>query len=199
MTSTQANEVTGSAADPARDFLEFWRNYFEQTAIQTRILLESMQGGKLLDQAHSQWLGSLSQSFDSFMRTPAFLDLLKQSLKRMIDLKLLQDQMAQAAAQRTGLPLAVDVVGVLERVQSAEHTILKQLAAMDDRLKAIEKTLSSSATEKKHEKRTSFADASPQAGGPGGVREAVSGTRPEEVMHEGSDGTAAERRPSDPD
>ena len=101
---TKENAGPSPAVDPARDFLDFWRNYFEQTAIQTRILLESMQGGKSPDQMHNQWLGSLSQSLESFMRTPAFLEVLKQSLKRMIDLKLLQDQMTQSVAQQTGLP-----------------------------------------------------------------------------------------------
>ena len=149
MAATKENTGTSLAADPARDFLEFWRNYFEQTAIQTRILLESMQGGQSPEKLHNQWLGSLSQSLDSFMRTPAFLEVLKQSLKRMIDLKLLQDQMAQAAAQQTGLPLATDVTGVFERVHSAEQTILTRLATLDDRLKAIETKLSSSPEERK--------------------------------------------------
>jgi len=149
MAVTKENTGPSPAADPARDFLDFWRNYFEQTAIQTRILLESMQGGQTPQQLQNQWLGSLSQSLDSFMRTPAFLEVLKQSLKRMIDLKLLQDQMAQAAAQQTGLPLATDATGVFERVHSAEQTILTRLATLDDRLKAIETKLSSSPEERK--------------------------------------------------
>jgi len=148
MSSDKSSEGRISAADPARDFLEFWTNYFEQTAIQTRILLEGMQGGKSLDQLHTQGLESLSQSLDGFMRTPAFLEVLKQSLKRMIDLKQMQDQMSQSVAQQTGLPLAADVTGVFERVHSAEQTILKQLAKLDDRLKAIEKTLNSGPAEK---------------------------------------------------
>ncbi|HWT78035.1 MAG TPA: hypothetical protein VN648_04455 [Candidatus Methylomirabilis sp.] len=137
-----------SSADPARDFLEFWKNYFEQSAIQTKIFLEGMQGGKSLDQLHNQGLASLSESLDGFMRTPAFLEVLKQSLKRMIDLKQMQDQMSQSVAQQTGLPLAADVTGVFERVHSAEQTILKQLAMLDDRLKTIEKTLNLSPAEK---------------------------------------------------
>jgi len=148
MSSDKSSEGRISAADPARDFLEFWTNYFEQTAIQTRILLEGMQGGKSLDQLHTQGLESLSQCLDGFMRTPAFLEVLKQSLKRMIDLKQMQDQMSQSVAQQTGLPLAADVTGVFERVHSAEQTILKQLAKLDDRLKAIEKTLNSGPAEK---------------------------------------------------
>ena len=148
MSSDKSNEAVISTADPARDFLEFWRNYFEQTAIQTRILLEGMQGGKSLEQLHDLGLASLSQSLDGFMRTPAFLEVLKQSLKRMIDLKLMQDQVAQGVSQQTGLPLTADITGLFERVHSAEQTILKQLAMLDDRLKAIEKTLNSSPAEK---------------------------------------------------
>ena len=118
---------TTTAVDPARDFLEFWRNYFEQTAIQTRILLESMQGGKSLDQMHSQWLGSLSQRLEGFMRTPAFLEVLKQTIRRMVDLKVAQDQMTHSSPSRAGLPMAGDVTGVFERVHSAEHTVLTRL------------------------------------------------------------------------
>jgi len=148
MSSEKSHEGGSSAADPARDFLEFWKNYFEQTAIQTRILLEGMQGGKSLDQLHAQGLESLSQSLDGFMRTPAFLEVLKQSLKRMIDLKQMQDQVGQSVAPQSGLPLGADVTGVFERVHSAEQTILARLAKLDDRLKAIEKTLNSSPAEK---------------------------------------------------
>jgi len=148
MSSDKSNESVSLAADPARDFLEFWRNYFEQTAIQTRILFEGMQGGKSLDQLQTQGLESLSQSLDGFMRTPAFLEVLKQSLKRMIDLKQMQDQVAQTVSQQTGLPTTADITGVFERVHSAERTILKQLAMLDDRLKAIEKTLNSGLAEK---------------------------------------------------
>jgi len=148
MSSDKSSEGGISTADPARDFLEFWKSYFEQTAIQTRILLESMQGGKPLDQLHIQGLESLSQSLDGFMRTPAFLEAIKQSLKRMIDLKQMQDQMSQSVVQQTGLPLAADVTGVFERVHSTEQAILKQLARLDDRLKAIEKTLNSGPAEK---------------------------------------------------
>ena len=159
MSSNKSNEGGFSAADPARDFLEFWKNYFEQTAIQTRILVEGMQEGKSLDrksldQLHAQGLESLSQSLEGFMRTPAFLEVLKQSLKRMIDLKRMQDQVSQSIAQQTGLPMAADVTGVFERVHSAEQTILARLGMLDDRLKAIENTLNSSPAEKNPKRKT---------------------------------------------
>jgi hypothetical protein len=141
MSSGKDQQATTPAVDPARDFLEFWRNYFEQTAIQTRSLLEGMQGGKSLDQMHSQWQGALSEGLEGFMRSPAFLEVLKQSLRRMIDLKLAQDQLAQSVAQQAGLPMASDVSGVFERVHSAEQTIMSRLAQLDERLRAIESKL----------------------------------------------------------
>jgi len=153
MSLYKTDEGFSSTADPARDFLEFWKNYFEQTAIQTKILFETMQGGKPLDQLQNQALASLSQNLDDFMRTPAFLEVLKQSLKRMVELKKMQDQMSQAVSEQTGLPLTADVRGVFERVNSAEQTIMKQLAMLDDRLKAIEKLLSSGPTEKQQKRK----------------------------------------------
>ena len=149
----RGNDGPNSTADPARDFLEFWKDYFEQTAIQTRILLESTQGGKPLQQLHSQWLDSLSKSLEDFMRTPAFLEVLKQSFRRMIDLKLAQDHMTQSMAGGVGLPQAADVAGVFERVRSAEQKVLSHLTAIENRLAAIEKAVCADSAAKDLEQR----------------------------------------------
>jgi len=135
------NEGPMSTTDPALEFLEFWRNYFEQTAIQTRILLESMQGGEPLEQLQSQWLTSLSKNLEDFMRTPVFLEVLKQSIRRMIDLKLAQDQMTRSVAPGAELPQTADVAGVFDRVRSAEQKVLTRLTGIEDRLAAIEKAV----------------------------------------------------------
>ncbi len=153
MSSDPGNEGASSNLDPAGVYLEFWKNYFEQTAIQTRILLESVQGGKSLEQLHNQGLAALSQSLDSFMRSPVFLEVLKLSLRRMIDLKLMQDQMVQTVAQHAGLPMVADVAGVFERVHSAEQTIMKQLAKLDERLQAIEKIVNSGPSERESKRK----------------------------------------------
>jgi hypothetical protein len=153
MSSEQSSDGSSAAADPAREFLEFWRRYFEQTAIQTRILFESMHGGKALEQTHSQWTQALSKSLDSFMRTPAFLEVLKQTLKQMVEVKQLQNQAVQAAMKQSGLPLAAEFASVLERIQSAEQAILKRLAAIEDRLQAVETFLRPARLERKTRRR----------------------------------------------
>jgi hypothetical protein len=154
MTSGPEKQESTSTVDPARDFLEFWKNYFDQTAIQSRILLESSQPEKSLDQLQNQWLGTLSEGLDSFMRTPAFLEVLKQSLRRMIDLKLAQDQLVQSVAQQYGLPLSSDVSGVFERIKSAEQVILGRLTVIEDRLKTIETKLHAIRSDRKPPRRS---------------------------------------------
>ncbi|WP_165226057.1 hypothetical protein [Aquisphaera insulae] len=129
------------AADPAREFLEFWRGYFEQTAIQSRLLLEGMVGGKSAEQLQGQWLEALGRSMEGFMRTPAFMDALKQSLARMVELKRMQDQAARAAADATGMPTPPDAGSVADRVRAAEEAILARLADIDARLRAIERAV----------------------------------------------------------
>ena len=106
--------------------------------------MEGMQGGQVPGSGARPVAGSLSERLESFMRTPAFLEALKQSLKRMIDLKLAQDQMTQSAARQAGLPLAADITGLFERVHSAEQAILSRLAQLEDRLTAMEAKLDSS-------------------------------------------------------
>ena len=85
-----------------------------------------------------RWLDAVSQSLDDFMRTPAFLELLRNNLKAVTDLKGMQDQVVQDTARQFGLPLAADITGLFERLHSTEQNIINRLQAIEERLKAIE-------------------------------------------------------------
>jgi len=91
MAEDQARKGGPQDIDPAGEFQNFWRGYFEQTAIQSQMILETMVGGKSSAELRARWLEALGQSFDTFMRTPAFLELLRSSLQRMIELKRLRN------------------------------------------------------------------------------------------------------------
>jgi hypothetical protein len=78
---------------------------------------------------------------EDFMRTPVFLEAMKRNLKAATDLKRLQDQIIGDISRQLGRPLASDITGLFERLQSTEQTIVARLQAIDDRLKAIEDKL----------------------------------------------------------
>jgi hypothetical protein len=138
--STEAKTKPDSsvAADPASLMASFWAQWLEQSSRGTQALLEVMQVAGDPQQIQRRWLDAVSRSLDDFMRTPAFLQLLKNNLKAITDLKDLQDSVIQDTARQFGMPLAADITGLFERLHSTEQTILNRLQAIEDRLKAIE-------------------------------------------------------------
>ena len=140
-----------AAADPAAAVAAFWTQWLEQSGRGAQALMEMMQSAgdpqqvlgamqSAVDpqQVQRHWLDAVSRSLDDFMRSPAFLELMKQNLKTVTDLKGLQNQVTQGTAHELGMPLAGDIAGLFERLQSTEHRILDRLRAIEDRLKAIE-------------------------------------------------------------
>jgi hypothetical protein len=64
----------------------------------------------------------------------------------MTDMKVMQDRYVQDAARQVGMPLADDITGLFERLNSAEQGILGRLKAIESKLKAIESKLEAGAT-----------------------------------------------------
>jgi predicted component of type VI protein secretion system len=132
---------TKTAADLSNALAIFWAQCFEQSERQTRALLQAMEVAGDPRQMQQRWLDAVAQNLESFMRTPAFLQLMKQNLKAITDLKGLQDQTVKGAARQLGMPLADDITGLFERVNSVEQAIITRLKAIDSRLKAVETKL----------------------------------------------------------
>jgi hypothetical protein len=130
-------------ADPAAAAAAFWTQWLEQSSRGTQALLEAMLATDDPKQLHQRWLDAVSQSLENFMRTPAFLEAMKQNLKVITDLKGFQNQVAQGAVHQLGMPLADDITGLFERLNSVEQKILTRLGAVDSRLKAVEAKLGS--------------------------------------------------------
>jgi len=134
----------GAAADPASMVASFWAQWLEQSTRGTQALLEITQGMGDPQQTHERqqrWLETAAESFDSFLRTPPFMELMRQQLKAITDLKTMQDQMVKGAARHLGMPLADDVFGLFERLHSTEQTIIDRLQAIEERLQAIEERI----------------------------------------------------------
>ena len=63
---------------------------------------------------------------------------MQHNLKVMTDMKMMQDHFIKDAADQVGLPLASDINGLFERINSIEQTIITRLKNIDAKLKAIE-------------------------------------------------------------
>jgi hypothetical protein len=113
----------------------------EQSTRGTQAVLEAIQAAGDPQQIQRQWLDAVARSLDQFMRTPAFMEAMRQHLKMTTDLKRLQNQAIEDTARQLGQPLAADITGLFERLNSTERTILARLQTIEDRLKALETKL----------------------------------------------------------
>ena len=137
-TDSKTKPDPGVATDPSIVIASFWTQWLEQSSRGTQALLEAMQTVGDPQQIQRRWLDAVSQSLDDFMRTPTFLELLRNNLKAVTDLKGMQDEVIQDTARHFGLPLAADITGLFERLHSTEQNIINRLQAIEERLKAIE-------------------------------------------------------------
>lgn len=133
--------TTSAPVDQTVAITNFWTQWMEQSARGTQALLEAMQEANDPSVWQKRWLSAMEDSFEDFMRTPSYMEMMRRALKTMTDMKVAQDQMVQGTARHLGMPLADDITGLFERLHSHEHTILAQLKEIEERLKAIEEAL----------------------------------------------------------
>jgi len=137
-TDSKSEPTPDAAADPATALFSFWTQWLEQSTRGTQAMLEAMQTASDPQQAQRHWVDAVSSSIEDFMRTPVFMEAMKRNLKMTTDLKRLQDQTLQGAARHLGQPMAADITGLFERLNSTEQTIVARLRAIEERLKAVE-------------------------------------------------------------
>jgi len=137
-TDSKPDATPDAAADPGTALFSFWTQWLEQSTRGTQAMLEAMQAASDPQQAQRHWVDAVSHSIEDFMRTPVFMEAMKRNLKMTTDLKRLQDQTLQGAARHLGQPMAADITGLFERLNSTEQTIVARLRAIEERLKAVE-------------------------------------------------------------
>jgi hypothetical protein len=126
----------GPLLEPYR---EFWAEYVQRASDTARQMFQSATGADADPRTwQRRWLEAVGQSVDAYLRSPAFLDAMKQNMDMMIKAKLQADDFTKEFARNANLPTASDVTGIFERLRSVEDAILARLAQMDRRLEAIE-------------------------------------------------------------
>ncbi len=131
------SDRAGAATVPPNPVMEFWNEYFQKSGDQSRAFLESLQSMADPQRLQQKWLDVLGQNFDEFMRSPAFLEMMRQNVKTMTDLKKTQDQAIEETSRHFGAPLASDIHGLFERLSIIERGLLSRLESIEERLEAI--------------------------------------------------------------
>jgi hypothetical protein len=130
--------------DPVvQPFVDFWSSYIKQANDTTRELFEGINGNAGAKTWQRRWYDTVSKSMDAYMRSPLFLQAMKQNTDAMIKAKRQVDDLATEIARNANIPTAADISGLFERLHSVEETILRRLGCIDERLTTIEQNIGS--------------------------------------------------------
>jgi hypothetical protein len=119
-------------------YVDFWKSVFESANDQVNKLVESVENTSDTKVWQRRWSEAVSKSMDAYLRSPAFLQAMKQNTDLMIKTKQRTDDMTAEIARNANIPTAGDISGLFERLHAVEESILQRLDRIDGRLKEIE-------------------------------------------------------------
>jgi len=122
-------------------FVDFWSSYAKQAEATTRELLEGLDGNADVKTWQRRWYDAVSKSMDAYMRSPIFLQAVRQNTDAMIKTKQHADDLTTEFARNANIPTAGDISGLFERLHSVEEVILGRLSRIEERLETIEQQI----------------------------------------------------------
>ncbi|MFO0953245.1 MAG: hypothetical protein U0835_19230 [Isosphaeraceae bacterium] len=146
---SKTNPSANGAMDPMSAVISFWSQWMEQSTRGTQAILEAMASVSDPKEMERRWVQSMSETAENFMRTPAYMEMMRRNLKAVTDMKRMQDNVVLDTVRHLGLPVADDITGLFERLNSTEQKILGRLKAIEDRLEAIEAGMNGSGASSK--------------------------------------------------
>lgn len=137
--ATNNNQSTNNDAF-LQPMLDFWTDCIETSNEQVKVLLDSMTGTADIGTLRRRWLESMADSFDSYMRTPVFLEAMRRQFESITTFKSTAEDVVQELSRNSGIPRIQDISGLFERMKTTQEVILQRLATIEERLAALEKT-----------------------------------------------------------
>ncbi len=153
------SEANGPVNPVTKPFAEFWQSYAEQWNANAKQFMEGIDGSTS-EVWRRKWLDAMSQSFDAYMRSPAFLEAMKHNFDGMIQAKQSVNDVSQEVARNSGIPTAGDISGLFERLHSIEDSIIARLSHIEQRIGAIEESVTEAKKPSRGGKKNSSAETS---------------------------------------
>jgi hypothetical protein len=121
-----------------KPFYDLWSDCYTKSNDVTREFLEDVEESTNVRSWQRRWNDAVAKSADAFMRSPTFLQAMKQNTDAMVKFKQQADDLSKEIARNANIPTTSDISGLFERLHSVEEVILERLRRIEDRLEAIE-------------------------------------------------------------
>ena len=134
-------QTNGAFDNVMKPFVNLWSDYVKQADDQTREILDGIDDSTNIRTWQRRWFDAVSKSMDAYMRSPLFLQAIKQNTDATIKFKQHADDLATEIARNANIPTAGDISGLFERLHSVEEQILSRLGRIEKRLGGIEEQI----------------------------------------------------------
>lgn len=124
-------ETPGFDNPMMKPFFDFWSRFAKEatgTAWQSMPTPSTLfNPASLFRDWEKRWLDTLSDSFEAYLRTPQFLEWMRQNSDVIVKSKQQADNVAREFARNAGIPTASDISGLYERLHSFEDNLVRRL------------------------------------------------------------------------
>ena len=143
--SGQFGDATNAMVQP---WVEYWMKLYEQNTEWTKALMAGVPPDIDPATVRKQWMGAMTKSIESYMRTPAFLDGMRRNAEAMTATKVTAELAKREIARESGIPHIEDISGLYDRLETAHEVLVERLQSIENRLASIEEKLNSKPNKK---------------------------------------------------
>lgn len=124
-------------SNPADAFNKFWSDFAARMG-SAGMMPQTPNGPDALKQMQRMYFDAMAKYADEYMRSPQFLDMLKQTMDASMAWKKQMDQWLTGTMKAASMPTAADANETIARLHSMEQRLSDRLEALEERLSAIE-------------------------------------------------------------
>ena len=128
---------TGKIFDQAAAFQKLWMDSFTEMASVWSQFSASSPPVDEMRKMRGGMLKVLAETWDEYMRTPQFLEMMKASLNGALDLKRMAREGMNRVHEQFENPSKQDVDDVLLSIRHVERRLLERLEGLDDRVASL--------------------------------------------------------------
>ena len=139
--NTMNDDYMNKGFDQVAAFQKLWTDSFANMASVSSQFSPSSPPSDEMRKMRGGMLKVLAETWDEYMRTPQFMEMMKASLNGALDLKrMARDEMNRVHEQFEN-PSKEDIDGVLLAIRHVERRLLDRLEGLDDRVANLDEKI----------------------------------------------------------
>jgi hypothetical protein len=138
------NDNINKGFDQVAAFQKLWMDSFANMTSVWSQLCTGSPPSEEMRKMRGAMLKTLAETWDEYMRTPQFMEMMKASLNGALDLKRMSRDAMNRVHEQLENPSKEDIDGVLMATRHAERRLLDLLEGLDDRVAKLDEKLTRS-------------------------------------------------------